>query len=264
MNVAIFTAVIAFGLFFTSFEEASAANILTVCKEIGGFGSPVKIACTAKLQGEIVKGDASRLRNALRLDPQLHARGELLLDSPGGDVAEALKISKLMVEWLARATVSHDGICASACFLIWVASPIHSTKNYDMPARIGLHRPYFSKEAYAGFPVQQVNAAQTRVMRETREFLQQQNVSQRLIDEMMRRRSNDVYWLTETDLTELKALSPYMEELYVAECGFKPIPPFDPQVSQEVFKQIMLDMSKVVDCQNQAVKKRRPAQLLPN
>jgi hypothetical protein len=57
-------------------------------------------------------------------------------------------------------------------------------------------------------------------MRQVQNYLEQQMVSRRLIDLMMSRPSNDIYWLTAADFDELGEYSPQVEELLVQKCAY--------------------------------------------
>ena len=51
-------------------------------------------------------------------------------------------------------------------------------------------------------------------------YLSNANVPQRLIDLMMSRPSNDIYWMTDDDIEQLGAYSPGLEELLISRCGY--------------------------------------------
>ena len=53
-------------------------------------------------------------------------------------------------------------------------------------------------------------------------------IPRRLIDEMMSRPSNDIYWLSNDDLYELSKSPPALEQLYLSKCGVDTrLGPFD-------------------------------------
>lgn len=67
-------------------------------------------------QGEIVEGDAARLARALmRGTPNYHGTQQLLLNSPGGEVFEALRMAELMKKVGVATVVPDQAMCASAC-----------------------------------------------------------------------------------------------------------------------------------------------------
>lgn len=58
-------------------------------------------------------------------------------------------------------------------------------------------------------------------MRRVRTYLKDKGVPQSLVDEMMSRPSNDVYWLTEKDLEMIGSYSPGVEEVLIKRCGYR-------------------------------------------
>lgn len=203
------------------FNSASAATISKSCPPNWNdpfFGAGPS-SCFVELRGNIVPGDASQLRAFLKRPGNFDVvkYGNLSLTSGGGDVLEAIKITAILKQFYIKASVDDDAVCASACFLIWIGAGTHSA---SPTSRIGLHRPYYSAETYKLQDGEAVAARQTRAMATVRRFLEEQNVSQRLIDTMMRRASNDVYWLSGMDREEIGGYAPWFEEVLIAECAY--------------------------------------------
>jgi hypothetical protein len=75
------------------------------------------------LKGEIERGDADRLSENLRSLPRWpHGALVLILDGPGGNVGEALRISKLLDDYEAHTVIPKGAKCASACaFIVFIA-----------------------------------------------------------------------------------------------------------------------------------------------
>ena len=66
--------------------------------------------------GEIVPGDARKLARALsRSSPSYHGTPQILLDSPGGVVVEAIAMAELMRKTGVTTVVPAHAMCASAC-----------------------------------------------------------------------------------------------------------------------------------------------------
>jgi len=77
-------------------------------------------------KGEIVAGDAERLRVALRsLGRNRYGHKELALESGGGLVAEALKMVALMDQEKVSTFVLSGAACASACAQIVFLAGVH-------------------------------------------------------------------------------------------------------------------------------------------
>jgi hypothetical protein len=185
--------------------------------------NPSRENCVVQMSGTIRAGDANRLERFLSRSENrdLVNAGWIVLDSLGGDVEEAIRLAGILHRWAATA-VNKAGtrttICASACFLVWVSAAQRFLIVNN--GGIGLHRPSFSDDVYGNLPSESLARIQSKAMGQLREFLQGENIPQHLIDEMMRRPSNDVYWLTPIDFEEIGELSPWFEEVVVRECKY--------------------------------------------
>jgi len=110
-------------------------------------GDPLPNRLYLKLTGEIIAGDAEDLEKALSKYNHLDFRELVIyLDSPGGSLAESLKISEVL---LARPEIvrTHIGgidqssaICASACVFVFAAGNLRYLADNG---RIGVHQ-FFS------------------------------------------------------------------------------------------------------------------------
>lgn len=168
-----------------------------------------------RIEGQIAAGDYNKL---LRLIAQ---RGSirLSLNSKGGDLNEAIKIAELVSRIGLWTYVGKGDICASACFFIWHAGEYRTAKKInrkDVKMNIGLHRPYLIN------PSTEHNSteAQKRAQRKIVVYLEERLVPRRLIDTMMARASNDIYWITEDDYFEMGEYPPHLEELVIAKCRY--------------------------------------------
>jgi hypothetical protein len=167
-----------------------------------------------KLQGDIKKGDAKKFAQLVVDNPN---RFSLELDSPGGDLNEAIKIAKMVSSLYFTTSVKPNGVCASACFFIWLdgynrlGSPLP-----EFGGRIGLHRPYLVNPEFNDTSRFRQNQAQTKIV----EHLDSRFVPRRLTDIMMSRPSNDIYWLSKEDLDELGEYNSANEEFLVAKCDY--------------------------------------------
>jgi hypothetical protein len=188
---------------------------------------PTDYALRLGLSGEIKNGDAEKLAETFTI-PFLDRR--LILDSPGGDVEEALRIASL-VKTLHLITIVKDGsTCASSCFFIFLAGDQHLAIGILAPdgpsitskvsGYIGLHRPYIKLNPAKRDGSIEAEKRQHDIMQIMGTYLRNQDVPQRLIDLMMSRPSNDIYWLTQNDIDQLGEYSPGREELLIARCGY--------------------------------------------
>ena len=215
-----------------SAAPAMSANFTVLCDNSGEEVAPK--SCNIKLSGAIEKGDAQKLLRIVRTPQQPGGSyGSLVLDSPGGSIAAALELSAAVRNTLlytATGRLTPVGVetyrCVSACFLVWVAGAQRISTAFLMPRRadgtseIGLHRPYFEREAYERSP-NEVAARQQQATRLTSEYLMNEQVPQELIEKMLSRASTQVYWVGPEDVN-ISGMSPWFEEMMIARCGFDP------------------------------------------
>ena len=172
--------------------------------------------------GLITKGDADKLRNVIRT--QKYGIATISLDSPGGDVAEAIQMAEITKPLYVMVRVAPGKFCASACLFLWlVGTPRMATAQESVqrlsklglnPAgTLGLHRPYLQN-------FDSVSNKQSEVMRQVQNYLETQMVPRRLIDLMMSRPSNDIYWLNSKDFQEFGEYRPDVEEFLINKCGY--------------------------------------------
>lgn len=219
---------------------ASAAKFSVLCDNSFEVASQ---ACTIQLVGRIEQGDAARLRSVIRQDlPEGWRYGAVLLESPGGSVSAALEVAEVVRKAMLDTTTFRlpkklansqsprtDGYqirrkCVSACFLIWVAGADRNAFTHSLlPAGtsdIGLHRPYFDKSVYEESP-EKVAERQQQAMLMTAEYLRREQIPQALIEKMLQRASNQIYWLTNED-PDITGRAPWFEEMMIARCGYDP------------------------------------------
>jgi len=178
------------------------------------------------LSGEIVPGDYDRLLNKIIDDEhRFLVQNTIVLASNGGDVAEAVKIAKLIKSLYSTVYVGPlTGPCVSACFLIYAAANDRASDDEHL---IGIHRPYVINAQLASLSATDAEKTQNQVLKQAREYLQDNNVPAYLIEEMFRRSSNDVFWLSANDLAQLGYRSPWFDQYLVAKCNWKGKTPVD-------------------------------------
>lgn len=177
------------------------------------------------LTGTIQSGDAERLAEILSTEHAVR----LELDTLGGNVTEALRIAQLVKGAKLSTRPSAGGVCASACFFIYMAGNFKSAHGAGKGGKVlpdeflkgrfvGIHRPYidFAKNSF-----KEGENQNEKIIKIMIKFLQEEMVPQYLIDIMMSRPSNDVYWLTHDDLDMLGEYGPDKEEFLVRNCGYK-------------------------------------------
>jgi hypothetical protein len=179
------------------------------------------------LSGRIERGDADNLRRLLlaRRAPAL----VIHLNSPGGSLQEAVLLAKIVETAALDTVVKENGICASACFFVWLAGNHRRASSQEVmvdpktqselreigtvPGYVGLHRPFEQR-------LMSAENNQPTLMRGVANYLDEKLVPRRLIDAMMTHPSNDIYWLTDQDLADIGSYTPPVEEFLIQRCGY--------------------------------------------
>jgi hypothetical protein len=184
------------------------------------------------MNGPIESGDVEKMMLAAKKDLTI---ASLAINSPGGSVAEAVRLAEIIKTLHWQVTVESEGVCASACFLMFYAGVGRSASAAEditsegrnrrreieralggkLPAidgYVGVHRPYFD--------LAQPGSAQIDLMKRLTSYMEDRLVPRKIIDEMMARPSNDVYVLSLADLRLLGEYTADLEELFVEKCGY--------------------------------------------
>ena len=211
-------------LFSATFICTTAATSATI--EI--MKTPARIILT----GDIEEGDSEKLALAISTIKPIYndfflLPSSIILNSNGGDVNEALKISLLVKALYLNTVTPYDakGVCASSCFFIFISGLKRSATGIDTLntegkrgsfGPIGVHRPYLTE--VKGGPDSMRH--QEDIMRAVSGHLNKERIPQSIIDIMMSHASNDVYWLLESDLKLLGRFRAGYEEELIAKCGY--------------------------------------------
>ena len=136
-----------------------------------------------------------------------------------------MRMGQLIRLLQAQTIVMRNKICTSACFFVFLGGAGRSASGAisgsPLPlglafGYVGLHRPYLVAPSGAAESLE----LQTTAMKHVRTHLEGYLVSNRLIDLMMSRPSNDIYWLSDDDVEELGDYPPELEELYISKCAY--------------------------------------------
>jgi len=191
---------------------------------------PGKGSCSvALLRGPIKAGDYEMTRKFVRQHlPFLEA---MLLHSPGGRVDEAIKIGRLLRQYLINTSAPDrfrennlryintelcrgpGCICASACALIWFGGP-------SRDGRVGLHRPHFKDQAFARLPASEANKAYNAMLNLVTQYMTEMNVPRHAIDAMTATPSNEMIWVEASQVGTDRSLSrdPSYHEWVLSSC----------------------------------------------
>lgn len=216
---------------------ARSATFELVC---GTMWSGATLRCRILMSGKITSGDSEKLIKVVANPPAGQAFfSDLILNSGGGDAQEALKLADLVKKTLlntanydvasmdfdpstSRSKPPNGYSCVSACVLVLMGG---GTRNViqNFGGQIGLHRPYFSKDAYIKSGPTTIATNQSQIMQRLREFLRDEGMAVDLIEKMMRHSSREVYWVDSAEWSEkVPDQAPWYEEMLIAQCNYRP------------------------------------------
>jgi hypothetical protein len=185
----------------------------------------------AVLEGRIESGDFDKLKNFLLDGP---GATEIYLASPGGNLAEAIRIGRLL-RLLKLSTVvpnksltnearesagkkhglkntKTDYTCASACFFIFIAG-IHRRDDSSGLVSLGIHRPSMSRADLRKLGREKADAIDDRVRRAVDRYLDEMRVPPKYADEMFSIPPNGMRWIQNEDFE--RDFSGYIPELKI-------------------------------------------------
>ncbi|MER9048253.1 ATP-dependent Clp protease proteolytic subunit [Mesorhizobium sp. M0923] len=215
-------ALAAFGI--TAAAPAYALDVSVKTRDMGPFGA----SSSVYLSGPVETGDAEKLWNAIRvLDLKSPSAAlHVTISSPGGSVAEALKIGRLLnkLPTILPVTItsqvgiegeplSGPGDCASACVLIYLGA---TYRFLDPASHIGVHQFSFRDDS-------NLNSAETAsvaqlLAADVTEYLREVRVDPSLFSVMSQTFPEDIHWI---DHSELNALRVVNENVYDQSAEYK-------------------------------------------
>jgi hypothetical protein len=174
------------------------------------------------IEGEIVEGDFTKFE---KLVSQIFNPGVVWIASPGGDLAEAMKIGRLVRElklsvWVPQKNgllfplldSKRNAVCASACFFIYAAG-------VDRRGEIlGIHRPYMSIAAYRKMGLDEAAFRQSMTMNIAGDYLKKMGVSSAIIERMNNIGSEKINWLSDSEVEDMTGFIPEYTEWFNANC----------------------------------------------
>ena len=175
------------------------------------------------IEGKIKPGDFQKyteFRNANVSDQKLWA-AMVTLNSPGGDVAEALKFAESFTSEFASTYIPSDGKCFSACTLMWAGGVDRTILGHG---QLGFHRLSFTnREIDVKKSKAILEPANTRIA----EFLKTVGLPSVLIDKMNETAPTDLFivdpdWLVEHGLDLAIRYQPVFLDVAEKQCGVDP------------------------------------------
>jgi hypothetical protein len=191
------------------------------------------------IEGPIVKGDFKRFEYLALSSP----KGIVWLASPGGDLAEAMKIGqfvrrmKLPVwapennkkSWSIMIHINdpRNNLCTSACFFIYAAGVRRSG---DV---LGVHRPRITEEDLRSMSMEQAAFGQISASEVTSVYLRKMGIPNSMIEKMNSTKPNDIQWLGEDEVKSLSGYIPEYQDWLDAKCPWGAVVPDDQKPCKE-------------------------------
>lgn len=195
------------------------------------------VATGAVLEGVIQAGDFEKFKVFVLGGGNAF---QIYLASPGGDLAEAMKIG-LLVRLLKLSTVvpskpltnqafetaaaehglanpKADFQCSSACFFIFVAG-VHRSHDDRGPALIGIHRPSLTTDALKRLSGDQAIAANGQARTMVENYLKAMGVPAKYAEMMYSEPGQRIHWIRNDDFeTDLDGFIPQLRDWVDARC----------------------------------------------
>lgn len=195
------------------------------------------VATGAVLEGVIQAGDFEKFQKFILNGANAF---QIYLASPGGDLAEAMKIG-LLVRLLKLSTVvpgkpltnqafesaaaehglaspKADYQCASACFFVFVAG-VHRSHDDRGPALIGIHRPSLSADALKRLSGDQAIAANGQARTMVENYLKAMGVPAKYAEMMYSDPGRRIRWIRNDDFeADLDGFIPQLRDWVDARC----------------------------------------------
>jgi hypothetical protein len=195
-------------------------------------------AAEAVLEGKIGVGDFDKVVSFI-LDG--HRPVQVYLASPGGELADAMKIG-LLVRTLKLSTVvpskaltnqnrdliaaqhdlrdpKADYMCASACFFIFVAG-IHRSYDLAGPAILGIHSPSLSKNSVRTLSLEQASETADRVRTVVEKYLRDMGVPSKYGEDMYLEPAGKIQWIRNDEFeADFDGFIPQLRDWADGRCG---------------------------------------------
>lgn len=193
-------------LFLMLVTNYSSAMTLEYVEYYGNGRVPKKL----KMSGEIVVGDYMKLYGFIKNNKPsetFFGLDQLELDSPGGNVEEAMEMAILLKKIYPSIYVNNT--CASSCLLLWLSG---ASRHVEDNGKIGVHRPTFSKDFYKNQSLKETQVSYEKASTEFKAFVLEQGLPLSIYEKLMATSSQIILWLTKEDI-ELIGNSPaYIDE----------------------------------------------------
>jgi len=164
------------------------------------------------VEGGIEAGDYQKVVSIIRAKKKMPRYLELV-NSPGGDMEEAIKIGEFVRKSLLRVMVI--GKCYSACSLILIAG-------IDRTAigEVGLHRPYFEREYFSKLPLDDASRKYKALEKQLEDYLQDMGSPSAIAEQMKSVQSTEIKIYEGEEFISMLGRRPSsIGEWLIARCG---------------------------------------------
>lgn len=135
------------------------------------------------------------------------------IDSPGGDLEEAMKIGRIIRESYIPIWTGEE--CSSACVFIFVAGVERVARG-----RLGLHRPYYDQKYFAQLNPLDAKLKYDELKKESVDYLKEMDVPQDMIERIFKTNSSDIDYLDEAQTKAIFGYRlPFYDEWLASKCG---------------------------------------------
>jgi hypothetical protein len=170
--------------------------------------SPLLKDCSSNLiilNGDLAAGDSSKLLNTLNQLASKYQKDDckngflsIQLNSNGGDVFESIKIGRVIRSYNLHTIVPFNAVCNSSCVFL-LASGVRRSPI----GQVGIHRPYFAAIS-PNLTANEIQSKRNELTKQIREFIDEIDVSQALLDKMLSVPPEKIKILSATELEELR------------------------------------------------------------
>lgn len=199
-------------------------------------------------EGRIVSGDYEKLRSIafdidglFRIRPDQNFQIVLHLFSPGGDLAEAIKIGRLVraLRWMTNPPEKLSELeqkkhfamrlkdpetnfmCASACFMIFVAGVERGVgyRSHAGKPILGIHRPYLSEAELKSMSGKDAMTSSTNTRAVVERYFKEMSVPAKYADMVFSIPKDQILWLNPNDVqVDLAGFIPELKDWVDAKC----------------------------------------------
>lgn len=223
-------------------------SMITTTSNAAEFSVPIDRSNSIFIHGEIKQGDFARFQAfshaRSRLD-RLFDPHTALLNSPGGDVGEALVFAEAFNKGFFTTIVTDHGICYSACTIMFAAGSIRVLAG---KGRLGFHRLSLRGKE---IDIRKAQAATDPVNQRVKDFLNSVGFPAVLVEKMNETPPTDLFvidqsWVSSHGIDSQLSYQPAFLDIVEKNCGFDPLSIFVKSASVTAFRQ--KDYKAWLDC----------------